>query len=127
MAGFFKNLFGPSADKPTRRVKRDFHTKIAGVSKKNSDGSSRQELLDRIRPGEQVHLVLEPENEFDKNAVRVENRRGQQLGYIDAEIAANLSGQLQRGLETRVSVSEITGGTKAKPTLGCNLLIEILE
>jgi hypothetical protein len=47
---------------------RDFHTKVAGVTQQNDDGTDRQAVIRRCRRGERVDLVPEPENPVDPEA-----------------------------------------------------------
>ena len=43
--------------------KRAFHTKVAGVTKRNGDGTRRQSLIARYcKPGMPVILKREPDN-----------------------------------------------------------------
>jgi SWI/SNF-related matrix-associated actin-dependent regulator of chromatin subfamily A3 len=42
-------------------------------------------------PGEYVTLVREPSNPYDRNAIRVDNMRGEKVGHIKRELAAVLS------------------------------------
>jgi hypothetical protein len=43
-------------------------------------------------PGEYVHLVRNPENPYDPNAIVVLNSRGSQIGHLPRDIAAALAG-----------------------------------
>jgi SWI/SNF-related matrix-associated actin-dependent regulator of chromatin subfamily A3 len=42
-------------------------------------------------PGEYVNLVREPRNPYDRNAIRVDNLRGEKIGHIKATMAKFLS------------------------------------
>ena len=42
-------------------------------------------------PGEFVTLVREPNNPYDRNAIRVDNMHGQKVGHVNKEAAAKLS------------------------------------
>ena len=48
--------------------------------------------------GEYVTLNREPRNAFDRNAIRVDNVRGQQIGHIPRQIAAKLARYLDQKL-----------------------------
>jgi hypothetical protein len=63
---------------------QSFHTTIRGVTQRNADGADRQALLKALRPGEQLRLVREPRNPYDKYAVGVFKASGEQLGYVPA-------------------------------------------
>ena len=51
--------------------------------------------------GEYVKLIREPHNPYDRNAVKVCNMQGQQVGHIKREIAAILSPLMRRMPELR--------------------------
>ena len=36
----------------------------------------------KVRPGDIVHFVLEPNNPMDKNAIRIVNSNGDTIGYV---------------------------------------------
>ena len=99
-----------------------FFTKIVGVSHRNPDGSSRQDLLARCTVGEHVHLVREPRNKHDANAIAVELQGGDSLGYLKASLASELAPFLDRRGRTVAAISALTGG-EAEKFRGANLLI----
>ncbi len=45
-----------------------------------------------------VDLVREPHNQYDRNAVKVNNVYGEQVGHIKRELAAALAKILDQGL-----------------------------
>lgn len=105
---------------------RTIYTKVAGVTHPNSDGSDRQKIIVRCRVGEHVQLVREPDNPYDRYAVRVLNQAGEQIGYIPAEFTGNDQGigwcvgrNMDRGEEYIARVANITGG--AGLSYGMNL------
>jgi SWI/SNF-related matrix-associated actin-dependent regulator of chromatin subfamily A3 len=57
------------------------HTKIVGCRYYNG----------YITTGEMVVLTREPHNEYDANAIRVDNVRGEKVGHIPRQMAANLA------------------------------------
>ncbi len=61
---------------------------IAGVTKNNVDGwtaVSRQQLLSECSEGDNVTIVWEKNNPYDKNALAILRADGQQLGYVPKE------------------------------------------
>jgi len=93
------------------------YTNIAGVTYPNADGSDRQKILVQCRIGEHVRLVREPDNPFDRYAVRVMNDAGKQIGYIPGESTGNERGiglcigsNIDSGVEYIARVANITGG-----------------
>ena len=99
-----------------------FHTKIVGVTHKNSDGSSRQKLIRNCRLFEDLRLNHEENNPHDPNAVRVCRENGQQLGYLNAGLAEEVVSKSSKGYRFGVLIKDLTGGGKGR-SLGVNLLI----
>lgn len=54
---------------------------VVGESHNNQDGSSRQKNIRKMREGETVRFVPEPDNHYSKNAVGVWGSQGQ-VGYV---------------------------------------------
>ncbi len=61
-------------------------TKVAGVTFNN-----RQAVVARLVPSETIQLRREPNNPYDRNAIRVERLNGQQIGYLNRNMAARLA------------------------------------
>jgi len=92
-----------------------YHTKVAGVTH-----SGRQGRVWTLRPGKEVFLVREPDNPYDKNAIRVERPAGgAEIGYIPRELARQIATQLDSiGGIVEATVVELTGGTRSYPNRG---------
>ena len=77
-------LFGRKKQKVTMATDakplQPFYSKIAGVTRKNDDGSSRQKLLKKCKVGQPLKLAREPANPADENAVMVLTMDGKQEG-----------------------------------------------
>ena len=109
------------------------YAKIAGVTMSNEDGSSRIDILAKCKAGEELQLIREPDNPYDKNAVKVCRMNGEQLGFIPKEIAeSNIAPRLDKGWKVTAKIANITGGKTgffrtitgtAKPRTGCNIEI----
>jgi hypothetical protein len=125
--------FSEITDDPRFQHVRSIRTKIRGVSKKNYDGSSRQDIIDRLcREGDALYLVREANNPVDRNAVQVRRvvcvepdkpRMGEQLGYLSRELAADLAPLLDGGVVMIARILNVTG-TEAGYTEGVNIQIE---
>ena len=89
--------------------KQSFRTRIAGVTKRNSDGTDRQALIRKLRRGEELKLVREPHNPYDKYAVAVLRSSGEQLGYVPAG-DRRLANHIDTGGLITAKVVGITGG-----------------
>ncbi|KZT00465.1 uncharacterized protein LAESUDRAFT_553779 [Laetiporus sulphureus 93-53] len=53
-----------------------------------------------VGPGEQVRLVREPNNKYDRNAIQVKNIGGTQVGHVPRNAAAKLAPLMDRNLVT---------------------------
>lgn len=102
---------------------KDFHTKVVGVTFNNDDGTSRQSIIMNCEAGEYIIFKLMPTAEYP-DAIGVFNKRGQQLGYLSAELAAVIKNKYVYN-PMSVTVSNITGGGDLN--YGCNLHIVIYE
>ena len=108
---------GPSA-RP-----RSFFTTVAGVT-----FEGRQRMVARCSVGEQLILVRDPENQYDKGAIKVMRQNGEQLGFIPAHVSrggdsSGLAYRMDQGEKYQCRISDLTGGgTKSR---GVN--IEITE
>lgn len=117
---------------------RSFHSKISGTSHKNSDGSDRQDYIKRyVKAGDDLVLAPEPYNPVSPAAIALfvlretgtlrKSREALQLGYVAGELAPEIHRMWADGKRVRVAVSEVTGGTRDKPSRGVNLLFEVVE
>lgn len=127
--GFLAWLFGsrtapqePAADTADDlEPVRSFYARVAGVSYNN-----RQKTLGKCRVGEELNLFREPSDDYPE-AIGVYRRNGEQLGFIPADIAIRLADDLGDGVVVTCEIADITGGTKGKPSLGCNIKLTIWE
>jgi hypothetical protein len=101
---------------------RHFHTKIVGVTHQNSDGTDRQNVIRRCGLFENLALDHEEHNPHDSNAVRVCRINGQQLGYLNSGLAAEIVEKSESGYHFAVFIKDLTGGRNGQ-SVGVNLLI----
>jgi hypothetical protein len=102
------------------------HSKIAGVSFPNDDGTSRQEIIhNKVYPGVPLSLRF-VDSPFDRNAVAILTAEGQQLGYVRRELASEVRKFVAHGFDVKATITEVTGGTFAKPTQGVNIVLDVL-
>lgn len=108
---------------------RIFHefTNLAGVSHNNPDGSSRQEIIAGLKPGDYLKIHHDENNSYDKNALRVLTEDGRQIGFIPAYLAEILVEDWTKRVPQKVRVGahvlRITGGTDDRPTMGVNIVL----
>src|SRR5690606_16829346 len=96
---------------------------LAGESKKNRDGTSRQAEIKRCSEGEPVQLVREPNNPYDRNAILVLSARGRGIGYISAEQCVWIAELIDKGRDCRAEIECIIGGEPGKPSVGVILQV----
>ena len=75
-------------------VEFEYPARVAGVTKKNTDGISRQDVIAQLYEGDVLILEAEPNNKYDPNAVKVCKPDGQQAGYISVGLAKSVSERL---------------------------------
>ncbi len=96
---------------------RTIRTKVYGIS-------NYQAAAESVRAGDELTLCREPENKHDPNAIGIVTRRGQLLGYINRDIAEDLSPKIDDGRLGGICIaSDITGG--GERTTGVNLLLVV--
>lgn len=109
------------------RKTRKIHTKVAGVTKKNEDNESIQDILEDLSGVDVSSLPLELEHEYDnphdENAIKVYVSY-QHIGYLKRSLAEDLSNTTDSDLSG--SVIEITGGDDGC-NYGCNILVKVEE
>lgn len=84
--------------------------------------SKFQDTIDLLVEGERVSLVHEPDNRYDKSAVKAIDSEGSTIGYVERD------NWLQRVIvderkEVYAEVEEIIGGEKGKPNKGVILMV----
>ena len=78
----------------------------------------------------QAELVREPENPFDKNAIKIvihlrSINRKTVIGYVPRGLAAGLAAVIDAGIQAKVELLQILGGYSYKESYGCLLDISI--
>lgn len=114
-------------------IEKEYHTKLAGVTKENDSGMDIQYILERlaehnsvIEQYDQYAVTLEHEkdNEYDKNAIKVKCL-DYHIGYIKKDLAKRLAPLVDEN-RIEAEISDITGGEDGK-SYGCNILIRELS
>ena len=117
LLGFIKgaiNLVQPNTPAKRGGIK----TKIAGVTHEN-----RQQLILKCRKGQKIVIVNEPMKKYPHAmAVYATDRKsGKKLGYLNDELAQDVFADHRNGNEIIGKILDITGGTRDKPAIGCNI------
>lgn len=85
-------------------------SKVVGVSRENDDGSSRQDIIrEDVEEDDLLQLALDPENEFDPNAVKVLSKYGRQIGFLSRETAERVKPAILNEATIRVKASWVSG------------------
>lgn len=95
------------------------YTKARGVT-----FEGRQEFLKDSKEGDALVIKHTPTPEYPDTIIIINERTGNQLGNVGADLAASLLGEFGEGCTFRGVIQEITGGEDGKNNLGCNLTIE---
>ena len=94
---------------------RHIQTKVVGVT-----FEGRQEVVARLQMGDKVWLEMEPDNPYDKNAIKVTRENGEQIGYISRHLAADIVQYFQAyGYPVHGEVALLTGSRWDGFSLGC--------
>lgn len=102
---------------------KHFHVKIVGISHRNDDGTDRQIIAGKCCLGEWIGFAPDEDNPYDENAVRVCRKDGEQLGFLSAHCAADVSPNIRDGYKYAVFVSDLLGGTNTAPTRGIRIIV----
>ena len=98
----------------------DTPTKIVGVTKLNDKGIDIQTILPTITEESDMILSRDKNNPYDENAIKV-IADYTHIGYIKAELAAELAPIMDSGKTVHVELLEVTGGGDKK--YGCNIRV----
>ena len=98
----------------------EFYTKIVGVT-----FEGRQRLISKLDIGEQLILLRNPNNPYDRNAIGVYNINYDMLGHINRDLAKKMAPLIDSGVRFQVTVSEVVGG--GEYNYGVKILIQYLS
>ena len=111
------------------RVKLTMTIRAAGTTFENRQ--ERLNCLRQFKPEElTVTLEREPENKFDRNAIRIVVHilpisRKTVVGYVPKGLARELSRVLDMGVQVKASLMKIIGGCSYKESLGALVNIAV--
>ena len=90
--------------------------------------NGRQAVVTQLQQGEKVILERDPHNPYDCHAIKVVRQDGQQVGFLDRNLAASLAAKLdQFGRPVKAIVSAVTGGYYADSNLGVIIQFDLPE
>lgn len=90
--------------KPNDEKNKGFYLKLAGVTYNN-----RQLNIQKIKVGDELVYIREPENAYDKNAILIKTKSGLEIGYVPKENNKTLAQNIDNGATYKMVVSNITG------------------
>ncbi len=99
--------------------KQQFHTKVRGVSY-----AGRQDLIALLQVGDGLQLLREANNPADGNAVACLTEKGEKIGYLSRQIAAQLAPLMDLGATYEAVVEDVTG--EEEQHRGVNILVRSL-
>jgi hypothetical protein len=123
-------------------ISDDQHTDLgtgAGYTMGIAGESYRQTALRKLSNGRRERgedvffvavLVHEPENQYDRNAIRVDIQGGDQVGYLpreDAEAYHRVFAAVKQAGKVAVCRAKLIGGTPGKPSIGVVLDLDAPE
>jgi len=91
-----------------------YKEKVVGVTKSNSDGSSRQKIISSMSEGDKVFLIRDPENPYGSNAIEVWDSKKRQVGFIEKFRSDELAPQIDKGYKVEAWVDKIMGGDSGR-------------
>lgn len=122
-------------------MSRTFRTKVVGVTFQNPDGTNRQEIISKCKVGEYVLLKRDYNNSYDQYAIAVLRKTGEQIGFIDKDVAFrhegmnDLAPHIDQGGEVAAKIVDLIGVdhsgfwgkifSSKKTNWGCVIEIEI--
>jgi hypothetical protein len=98
-------------------------SRVTGESFRNDDGTDRQAIIMNCRVGTPLLLEARPNNPGDENVIRVLREDGQQIGYLERDLAAQLVNHLSKLSAFAASIHR----PKFSPFYGVWLLIVLTE
>ena len=111
-------------------MSRTFRTKVVGVTFQNPDGTNRQEIISKCKVGEYVLLIRDYENSYDQYAIAVLRKTGEQIGFIDKDVAFrhegmnDLAPHIDEGGEVAAKIVDLIGEDHSGSE-GCVIEIEV--
>ena len=97
---------------------------VVGETETNADGRARQDIIAKLRTGEDVELERIRADAEEPSAVRVVSRLGE-IGRLKRDDAARLAPYLDGGGRVSASIAYIDGGTASN--VAFNVVISVVE
>lgn len=99
-------------------IQKKFNSKVVGVTYKNNDGSSRQEIISKCKINEKLLLI--PEKYKQDWAILVCRESYEVLGYLNSDLAREISDLIiRKKSQVDAKITSLTGGNGT--TKGVNI------
>ena len=97
--------------------RKDFFTKVVGVSFDNGDGVSRQQILEDVaddivhRGPMKLHVLRDNENPHDSNAIAIFDQDYRQIGFLSRDVSVQIAPLIDEQLIDTIEceIMEVTG------------------
>jgi HIRAN domain len=99
---------------------------VVGETETNADGSARQDIIAKLRTGEDLELERVHTDATEPSAVRVVSRLGE-IGRLKRDDAERLASYLDGGGRVSASIAHIDGGTSANVAFNVVISVVALE
>lgn len=117
------NYLGDPKPRGRRRdEQKHFYFHVHGVMHGN-----RQSVVSCCVRGEDICLIREPTNPFDRYAIRVLRLNGDDLGYVPRDIAAELAPMMDAGQQVRAEVDWLNSPTPEPRHYGLKVRVGLLK
>lgn len=131
-ADFEPRTLGPAPEGKMWKRHTKFALPIRGLTKDNPNGTPRQEVIAGIRPGDYLAVVPEPDNPFDKHALRFmtvddDGAPDECVGYVPGERAEEFAKRQAAGSGLQARVEKLERVEGAVPFLAPRIRFEIWE
>ena len=118
-------IFGEMMDRKAAHCHGDwFYARVAGVSFKNDDRTSRQKIIRGLECGDFLLLEWDPENKFGAAAFNVLTMERKQIGFLPHRVAVEALRDLKKGM-CHLGIVKSTGDSAEGTALG--VIIAVLR
>jgi len=95
----------------------EVNTKVMGVT-----FNGRQDVVAKLKVGEIIELEREPDNRYDRNAIRVQRIDGSQIGYLNRFLAEDLAPTFDASqAPVQARVTKLKGNRAAGHNIGVQI------
>jgi len=86
-----------------------YYQKIVAVTFDNEDGTNRQDLINKLNPGDRLYFEQDVDNPNDDYAIAILNVFDEKVGYLAEQYSQEISIRIDEGFQYFVCVEEIVG------------------